>query len=57
MSIKRVVPVIPNPSLLIETKTERILVVGDLHIGWEISLMEKPELFKVLSSLIDGIKE
>jgi putative SbcD/Mre11-related phosphoesterase len=41
MSIKRVVPVVPNPSLLIETKTERILVVGDFHIGWEISLMEK----------------
>ena len=41
MSIKRVVPIVPNPSLLIETKAERILVVGDLHIGWEISLMEK----------------
>ena len=41
MSINRVIPVVPNPSLLIETKTERILVIGDLHIGWEISLMEK----------------
>lgn len=41
MSIDRVVPIVLNPSLLIETKAERILVVGDLHIGWEISLMEK----------------
>jgi putative SbcD/Mre11-related phosphoesterase len=41
MSTNRVVPLLPNPSLLIETKAERILVVGDLHIGWEISLMEK----------------
>jgi putative SbcD/Mre11-related phosphoesterase len=41
MLTNSVVPIVPNPSLLIENNTERILVVGDFHIGWEISLMEK----------------
>jgi putative SbcD/Mre11-related phosphoesterase len=41
MSKKMVAPLIPHPALLIEENSERILVVADLHIGWEISLMEK----------------
>lgn len=34
-------PLIPFPALLVEEGSERILVVADLHIGWEISLVEK----------------
>ena len=41
MSINKVIPIVPNPSLRIESKAERIFIVGDLHIGWEISLMKK----------------
>ena len=41
MSTNRVVPLIPYPALLIEENSDRILVVADLHIGWEISLIEK----------------
>lgn len=41
MSINRVVTIIPGPSLLIKANSQRILVVTDLHLGWEISLIEK----------------
>ena len=41
MSASNVRPLIPFPALLIEEDTERILVVGDLHIGWEISLTDR----------------
>jgi len=34
-------PLIPFPALLIEESSERTLVVADLHIGWEINLVEK----------------
>jgi len=34
-------PLIPFPVLLIEERSERTLVVADLHIGWEISLVDK----------------
>jgi len=41
MSTNRVVPLVPYPARLIEDNSERILVVADLHIGWEVSLIEK----------------
>ena len=41
MSNNNVSPLVPYPALLIEDDSERILVVGDLHIGWEISLTDK----------------
>jgi len=31
----------PYPALLLQKKTERILVVADLHIGWEVALAQK----------------
>ena len=34
-------PLIPFPALLIEEGSERTLVVADLHIGWEINLVDK----------------
>ena len=34
-------PLVPFPALLIEEGSERTLVVADLHIGWEINLVEK----------------
>ena len=40
MSTNNIRPLIPFPALLIED-SKRILVVGDLHIGWEISLVDK----------------
>ncbi|MDQ1280530.1 MAG: Phosphoesterase [Thermoproteota archaeon] len=41
MSISNVKPLIPFPALLIEEDAESILVVGDLHIGWELSLTDR----------------
>ncbi len=34
-------PLIPSQALLIEEGSERILVVADLHLCWEVSLVEK----------------
>ncbi len=31
----------PYPALILRTRTERTLVIADLHIGWEIALAEK----------------
>lgn len=41
MSQDHIRPCIPFPTLLIEEGAETILVVADLHIGWEVSLVEK----------------
>ncbi len=34
-------PIRPYPALLLQEKSKRILVVADLHIGWEAALTEK----------------
>jgi len=36
-----IIPLRPYPALLIRRGSERILVVADLHIGWEVRLTEK----------------
>jgi putative SbcD/Mre11-related phosphoesterase len=36
-----IIPLRPHPALLLKKGTERILVVADLHIGWEVQLAEK----------------
>jgi len=36
-----IVPLRPHPALLLKTGSERILVVADLHIGWEVRLTEQ----------------
>jgi len=41
MSESSLKPLIPFPALLIDDKSERTLVVSDLHIGWEVSLVDK----------------
>lgn len=51
----------PYPALLLQTKKERILVVADLHIGWELSLAQQgvhvpsqtPKLLDLMLQLID----
>jgi len=34
-------PVVPYPALLFQHNSEKTLIVGDLHIGWEASLAEQ----------------
>jgi len=34
-------PIDGSPSLLLEGEGERVLVVGDLHIGWEVTLAQQ----------------
>jgi putative SbcD/Mre11-related phosphoesterase len=53
-------PLTPYPAAMIKTQKMRILVIADLHIGWEMALAEKgihiptqtPRLLKTLLMLI-----
>jgi len=53
-------PVEPYPALLLENLSEKVLVVADLHIGWEASLAQKgihvpsqtPKLLEKMTQLI-----
>jgi len=54
-------PVEPYPALLLENLSERVLVVADLHIGWEASLAQKgihvpSQTPKLLEKMIQLIK-
>lgn len=61
MSPSHLRPVEPYPALLLENKSERVLVVADLHIGWEVSLAQKgihvpsqtPKLLEKIIQLIN----
>jgi len=55
-------PVGESPSLLLEGEDERVLVVGDLHIGWELTLAQQgihvpSQTNRLLDQLVDIIKE
>lgn len=41
MPLGNIYPVTPYPALLVRDGSERILVVADLHIGWEMTLTER----------------
>lgn len=53
-------PIPPHPAALVKTRKELILVITDLHIGWEMALSKKgiyvtsqtPKLLKKLTDLI-----
>jgi putative SbcD/Mre11-related phosphoesterase len=57
-------PLLPHPAALIATRKTRIMVIADLHIGWEMSLSEKgihvptqmPKLLDKLTNLISTYK-
>jgi len=57
-------PVQPYPALLHRTRTQRTLVIADLHIGWEVALAQQgihvpsqtPKMLKKLLQLIDLCK-
>ncbi|MEM3769960.1 MAG: metallophosphoesterase [Candidatus Bathyarchaeia archaeon] len=59
-----ITPLMPHPAALVKTKKTRVLVVADLHIGWEIALSEKgihvptqmPKLLQKLKTLISLYK-
>jgi len=59
-----ITPLMPHPAALVKTKKTRVLVVADLHIGWEIVLSEKgihvptqmPKLLQKLKTLINLYK-
>jgi len=36
-----IAPITPYPAMLIREQKERVLVVADLHIGWEVALTQK----------------
>ncbi len=59
-----ITPLIPYPCALIKTRKTRILVITDLHIGWEIALSQKgihvpsqtPKLLQKLKNLVSMYK-
>ncbi|NWG10201.1 metallophosphoesterase [Candidatus Bathyarchaeota archaeon] len=59
-----ITPLTPHPAALLKTQKTRIMVIADLHIGWEMSLSEKgihvptqmPKLLSKLTSLIAAYK-
>jgi len=55
------IPLRPFPALLLRRGSERVLVVADLHIGWEIALAEKgihvpSQTSKMLDKMVQLIK-
>ena len=55
-------PVDSSPSLLLQGEGERVLVVGDMHIGWEVNLAQQgihipSQTSKLLDRLIDIIRK
>ena len=55
-------PVNSSPSLLLQGEGERVLVVGDLHIGWEVTLAQHgihvpSQTSKLADRLIEIIKK
>jgi len=56
-----ILPLNPYPALLLKSKKEKILVIADLHIGWEVSLAEEgihipSQTHKLLSMLEEIIR-
>jgi len=59
-----ITPLTPHPAALVKTKDARVLVVADLHIGWEIALSEKgihvptqmPKLLQKIKVLLNTYK-
>ncbi len=59
-----ITPVPSHPAALIKTQKTKVLVIADLHIGWEIALSERgihvptqmPKLLKKLKNLISVYK-
>jgi len=55
-------PVDASPALLLQGEYERVLVVGDLHIGWEVTLAQQgihvpSQTSKLADQLIDIIRK
>ena len=55
-------PLQPYPALLLQRKSERVLLVADLHLGWEASLTHKgvhvpSQTPKILNKILELIKK
>jgi len=57
-------PLQPYPALLIQNRKQRVLVVADLHIGWEVALAQEgvyipsqtPKIMKKLQKIVKKVK-
>lgn len=57
-------PLRPYPALLLRSKNQRVLVVADLHIGWEVSLTKEgvyipsqtPKILDKLQKIVKKVK-
>jgi putative SbcD/Mre11-related phosphoesterase len=57
-----ITPLTPCPAALLKTKTAQIMIIADLHIGWEMALSEKgiyvpTQMPRLLNKLTDLITE
>jgi len=58
------IPIRPFPAMLLRKGSERVLIVADLHVGWEVTLAEKgvhvpsqtPKILGRLTQLIESYK-
>jgi len=55
-------PIQPYPALLLQRKSERVLVVADLHLGWEVLLIQKgvhipSQTPRILNKILQLIKK
>jgi putative SbcD/Mre11-related phosphoesterase len=62
MTLINVQPVSPYPALLFKEGTERTIIVADLHIGWEISLVAKgihipSQMARILARLTEVVRK
>ena len=57
-------PVQPYPALVVRSKNQRVLVIADLHIGWEVALAQEgvyipsqtPKILNKLQKIVKMIK-
>jgi len=57
-------PVRPFPALLLQKQSKRVLVIADLHIGWEVTLVDQgvhvpsqtPKILDKMTRLIESCK-
>ena len=61
MNHDKLTPAFPHPALILEKNSEKILIISDLHIGWEASLAKNgihipSQTPKLLKKILDLMK-
>ncbi len=59
--MSKVMPITPFPALILQSGSERVLVVSDLHMGWEAALVQKgihvpSQMPRIMEKMVQLIK-